>query len=260
LGWRTDLAVRELEGADVTARDDHVLVRSPAIADFRWGNFMLLAQAPAPGEAAGWVRRFEAEFPGCNYVALGIDAARAQTDALDELTALGLIVERDAVLTTSRLRAPAKPAPAAAFRPVRSDDDWRQATELSVAADERPDSAAGLDYAARRMAAIRRACGTGRGAWFGAFRDGEMQAGLGIYDAGDGLARFQAVDTHSAHRRQGLATHLLHAAGRHAFARFGARTLVIAADPDYHAIDMYESLGFSVREQHVQLERVDAGA
>jgi ribosomal protein S18 acetylase RimI-like enzyme len=30
---------------------------------------------------------------------------------------------------------------------------------------------------------------------------------------------------------------------------YGARELVIAADPDYHALGLYESLGFEPRER-----------
>jgi ribosomal protein S18 acetylase RimI-like enzyme len=82
-----------------------------------------------------------------------------------------------------------------------------------------------------------------------------MHAGLGIFAAGPGLARFQSVDTHPAHRRRGLATYLLLAAADHARARLGARTLVIAADPGYHAIDIYRSVGFQERSRLVQMER-----
>jgi hypothetical protein len=47
----------------------------------------------------------------------------------------------------------------------------------------------------------------------------------------------------------------LHLCDVHALTQLGASTLVIYADPDYHAIRIYRSVGFSDREQHVQLER-----
>jgi GNAT superfamily N-acetyltransferase len=106
------------------------------------------------------------------------------------------------------------------------------------------------------MRAVRRVCEQGHGAWFGAFYEEEMRAGLGIFSVGSGVARFQAVDTHPAHRRQGLASHLILTAGVYALSELGAETLVISADPDYHAIDIYRSLGFVERERQVQLERV----
>jgi GNAT superfamily N-acetyltransferase len=97
-----------------------------------------------------------------------------------------------------------------------------------------------------------------RGRSFGAFRDEQLQSGLGIFSAGSGTARFQSVETHPAHRRQGLAGNLLIAAGQYAHTRLRAGTLVIAAEPDYPAINIYRSLGFHERERHVQLERTAA--
>jgi GNAT superfamily N-acetyltransferase len=68
----------------------------------------------------------------------------------------------------------------------------------------------------RQMRAIRNVCEARHGAWFGAFRDDRLQRGLGIFSAGAGTARFQSVETHPAHRRQGLASNLLIAAGHYA--------------------------------------------
>jgi ribosomal protein S18 acetylase RimI-like enzyme len=85
-----------------------------------------------------------------------------------------------------------------------------------------------------------------------------MHAGLGIFRTAERLARFQDVDTHRDHRRQGLASHLLLAAGHYAHQQLGAATLVIAADPDYQAIGPYRSLGFVDREQYMTFEALPA--
>jgi GNAT superfamily N-acetyltransferase len=221
---------------------------------------MLLTTPPARGEAERWIRRFSAAFPEASHVAIGIDRPPTGTDALAELVGHRLRLDVNVVLSTPRLRTPARAAPPAVFRKVESDRDWRQAIELSLAADEEREEPAGYRaYVDRRMGAIRRVCEAGHGSWFGAFRDGEMHSGLGIFGAGSGLARFQAVDTHPEHRRQGLATHLLLAAGEYARSSLRARTLVIAADPGGHAIGIYRSLGFVERERQVQLERVVQG-
>ena len=75
LGFRTDVALRVLEGAEVTDRGDYLVVRSPDNPDFWWGNFLLLAGWPAPGTADSWLARFAAEFPLARYVTLGVDSA-----------------------------------------------------------------------------------------------------------------------------------------------------------------------------------------
>jgi ribosomal protein S18 acetylase RimI-like enzyme len=260
IGWQTDLRLRELEGAEILARTDHLLVCTPQNPGFRWGNFRLLPAMPAAGEAELWVGRFKEAFPEADHVALGVDGAPADTGAVAELEALGLRAELTCVLSAPQLLTPAKAAPQAQLRPLETAADWRQAIELGLAADAEFSGQPGeRTYMERRMAAVRRVCEAGHGSWFGAFRDGEMVAGLGIFATGRGVARFQAVDTHPAHRRQGLATHLLFAAAEHARTSLGARTLVIAADPDYHAIEIYRSLGFRERGRQLQLERL-AGA
>ena len=61
--------------------------------------------------------------------------------------------------------------------------------------------------------------------------------------------RFQAVDTAAAHRRKSVCSRLVVEAARAAAADHGAERLVICADPDYHALGLYESLGFRPRER-----------
>jgi ribosomal protein S18 acetylase RimI-like enzyme len=260
IGWQTDLRLRELEGAEILTRADHLLVRTPQNPAFRWGNFLLLGSMPAVGEGERWLSRFGEAFPRADYVALGVDGAPTDAAALAELQSLGLRAELTSVLSAPRLATPAKPTPRGQLRALRSDEDWRQAIELGLTVeDEREPQPGERVYMERRMAAVRGVCEAGHGAWFGAFRDGEMVAGLGIFVAGEGVARFQSVDTHPAHRREGLATHLLFLAAEHAHEDFGARTLVIAADPEYHAIEIYHALGFRERNRQLQLERLAAG-
>jgi ribosomal protein S18 acetylase RimI-like enzyme len=73
--------------------------------------------------------------------------------------------------------------------------------------------------------------------------------------------RFQAVDTAEAYRRRGICSRLVVEAGRHGIEQFGAAKLVIVADPEYHALGLYESLGFRCIEHVwgsiVHLRRAD---
>ena len=64
-----------------------------------------------------------------------------------------------------------------------------------------------------------------------------------------GRARFQVVDTAVAYRRQGICSRLIIDAARHSVAAHGAERFVIAADANYHAFGLYESLGFTPRER-----------
>jgi predicted GNAT family acetyltransferase len=91
--------------------------------------------------------------------------------------------------------------------------------------------------------------------WFGAFLDDVLVSQLGLVSASPGLARFQSVETHPAHRGRGLASTLVHAASQFGFAELGAQTLVMVADPDYVAVRIYRALGFIDAEIQLQAER-----
>src|SRR5580704_13205730 len=58
LGFRTDLALRALEGSQITDRGDYLVIRSPANPDHWWGNFILLSRAPEPWTGGAWLARF----------------------------------------------------------------------------------------------------------------------------------------------------------------------------------------------------------
>jgi hypothetical protein len=72
LGYRTDLAIRVLEGSEVTDRGDYLVIRTPGNPDFWWGNFLLLPGL-RPGSGGGWRARFAAEFPDAGHLTLGVD-------------------------------------------------------------------------------------------------------------------------------------------------------------------------------------------
>ena len=253
LAFRTDLMVLALGGSEVEHRDGYVVVRTPANPTYFWGNFVLFATAVAPGDVAARLELFAGEFPAAAHVAWGIDTVDGTVGADDELVAAGFHVGRDTVLTASALQRPARPADAE-LRPVESGDDWSQALALHIACADPADEHVTEEFLAGWVAAARALCDRGHATWFGAFDDGELLSSLGIVSDGSGLARFQSVETHPEARRRGLASALVHHAGRTALDD-GATRLVIVADPGYHAIGIYRSLGFVESETQVQLTR-----
>jgi GNAT superfamily N-acetyltransferase len=94
----------------------------------------------------------------------------------------------------------------------------------------------------------------GLGQWFGAYVEGRLAANLGLFISGT-LARYQSVDTLPEYRRQGLASSLVYEAGQQALTALGVRDLVIIADDDYFAKDVYASVGFTTTERLASLER-----
>ena len=255
LGFQTDLMVRVLEGSEVIDHPDYVTVRSPANPEFWWGNFLLLPAAAAHGPAGPWLDRFRTEFPGAGHLALGLDGTGVPEPDFGSFAAAGLELVQETVLTAPGLREPPRPNRDAVIRPLAGDQDWQQAVELQAICDAADGGPATRTFIEARYAGRQRATEAGHGAWFGAFRDGELVAQLGIFAQPGGLARYQDVGTHPAARRQGLAGTLVWRAGQYALGELGARTLVILADPAEAAIRVYRSVGLTDHETQLSMHR-----
>lgn len=253
LGYRTDLAILELEGSQVTDHGDHLVIRTPGNPNFWWGNFLLLREL-RPGSGGDWLARFAAAFPDARHTAFGLDMADDGGAASAELA--GMTLERDAVMTAAAVHAPPRPNTEAVFRPLAGDADWRQSFDLATAlyAGE-PGGDAGFMTA--RAAARRALTEAGHGAWFGAFLGGTLVAQLGLITGMSGLARYQSVETHPGARRRGLAGTLVWHAAATALAG-ETSTLVMVADPEDVAIRVYRSVGFTVTEPQLGLIRPPA--
>ena len=132
LGFRTDLALRALEGAEITDCGDYTVVRSPDNPTFWWGNFLLLAGWPEPGTGDGWLARFAAEFPQAEHLALGVDAGHEPAQVPPEFLAAGLEFERATVLSCAAVQPPPRQNTEAEIRRLESDDDWEQSRDLGI--------------------------------------------------------------------------------------------------------------------------------
>jgi ribosomal protein S18 acetylase RimI-like enzyme len=267
LGYRTDLMVRLREGSQVEDRGDCLVVRSPRYPTFWWGNFLLVPSL-GPGAIGGLLDRFAAEFPGARHVAIGVEDLAVNAA---ELTAMGLSVDRSAVLTAGpgQLRPPPRPNGAATYRELSGDAEWEQVRRLrEIALIDEDGVGSDPAFVRGRVMAERAMCEAGLGTWHGAFLGGDLVAQMGVVaDPSSGLARYQNVETHPGFRRLGLAGTLTWHAGCSALASLAARaepgqpcTLVIVADPDDVAIRVYRSLGFTDTEPQVGLARPPADA
>jgi RimJ/RimL family protein N-acetyltransferase len=255
LGFRTDLALLRLGGTEVIDRGDHLVVRSPHNPAFWWGNFLLLAEVPPAAETDRWLERFAAEFPDASHLTLGFDGVDGRVADLAAFADRGLRCEAATVMTAAAVIEPPRPNRDAICRTLATDDDWAQSLALEVASnDDQPDDEF-LTFIAPKVVTNRTMTEAGQGVWFGAFLDGQLVAQLGLFAASAGLARFQAVITHSDFRGRGLAGTLVHHASQYGFAELGAQTLVMVADPDDVAVRVYRSVGFIDSETQLQAER-----
>src|SRR5712692_7922490 len=98
LGFRTDVAIRVAEGGQVSDHSDYLVVRTPANPDYRWGNFLLLADVPGPDEAGKWLDTFAAAFRGAEHRSIGLDVGDGRDVDAGLFGGAGLSVERSVVL------------------------------------------------------------------------------------------------------------------------------------------------------------------
>jgi ribosomal protein S18 acetylase RimI-like enzyme len=254
LGFRTDLALLQLGGTQVEDRGDHLVVRSPHNRTHWWGNFLLVRAVPVPDDAPLWVERHAAAFPGGGHLTLGFDGTDGTVADLSGFTDLGLTAEAQTVMTATWVRSEGA-HPDAECRQLTSEDDWRQCVELQMRCNDRHEPAVHRPYAEARAQTHRRLVDAGHGGWFGAFVDGRLVCQMGLFSASPGLARFQSVETDPDFRRRGIARALVQHVSRYGFEQLAAQTLVMVADPDYFAIDLYRSVGFDETESQLQVER-----
>lgn len=256
LGYRTDLIFARFHGM-VAGRGDHLVVRTPSNPGFYWGNFLLFAHPPGEGALDRWKRLFADEIAArqpARHLAFGWDSPQGARGRLEPFLAEGFLLNENVVLTADAVHPPPRENRDVSIRPLAGDSDWRAAMENQVACHGAEFALAEYRvFKARQMDAYRRMAQAGLGAWFGAFAEGRLVADLGVF-VDDGVARFQAVETHPDFRRRGICGTLVHQAALHALGTLGAARLVMVADVHYHAARIYESLGFRPAERQLGIE------
>jgi len=261
LVWATDIDVLPVDRV-VERHDGYLVVRSPSNPAHFWGNLLLFDEPPAPGDAPRWEACFAQAFgsdPRVRHRTFAWDRTDGAAGAArEEFGARGYVVEESVGLVASP--AAIRPHPrenrdvvVRALDPAAGADDalWTAVRELQVEGrEEGHDEHGHREFSRVRMEDRRVLFRSGRGAWYVALdpaRD-EVVGSCGVIVT-EGRGRFQAVETAEAHRRRGVASRLVAEAGRHAGENHGAEQLVIVAESGYHALGLYESLGFERRER-----------
>lgn len=256
LGWATDIAVLEHGGSTVEDHGDHLVVRTPDIPTYHWGNCLLVTDPDTDGDAERWVKAFQSAFPSATWVAIGLTTMPGDVTAWAEQS---LELELNDVLATGTLPHEAPlPAEYAVRRLI--GDDWEQVVELDLAENERTgewEPASYEPFTRARMHSQRAMSERDIAAFFGAFADDVLVANLGVVRCGT-AARYQNVGTDARHRRRGLASHLLGVAARWA-ADQGCHHWVIVTEAANPAGRVYRKAGFELDTATVQAYRRSAG-
>jgi ribosomal protein S18 acetylase RimI-like enzyme len=250
----------------LTRRDGYWRIESPGNPTFWWGNLLLFDKPPAAGDRERWERTFDREFAavcGIRHKVFAWDSPEGDHGAAaTEFTkpyvveqSIGLVAAGDGIRPHRRANSELEVRmldPRAGY----DEDLWQAVLELQLAqmlsepwAAELGDAYTGV-YRKRRNTELREIFRAGRGAWYVALLDGEVAGSLGIVVT-DGRARYQSVDTAARFRGRGVATRLVVEAAAMASAQQPIDHYVIVADPDYHALGIYESVGFKRSQRAV---------
>lgn len=264
LVWATDLQVLP-RGRVLERRDGYLVVRSPQNPAHHWGNFLLLDDAPTVGDGARWEALFEAEFsdtPAVVHKAFGWDRTDgAPGEVRSEFVPRGYELEEIVGLHARAGGVRSHPrenrevmAATLDPRPGADPDLWEQVVDIWVASSEvEPgQEQARRSFIRQRLGELRALFSEGMGSWYVALEPdrGEVVGCCGIVASGP-LGRFQSVDTRADWRRRGVCSRLLVEACGHSELRHAVERFVIAADAGYHALGLYESLGFEAVERVV---------
>lgn len=252
LGWATDLAILELTGSTVDDLGDHLVVRTPRNPDYHWGNCLLVTDTSRVDEADVWVAQFTSAFPDAGWCAIGLPVMPTDVEAW---TRHGIALEQLDVLATSTSPHSAPLPEGYAVRALRAND-WERLIERDIAENLRTgeyDPAIHAPFVRARVATHRRLTEEGAAEWFGAFAGDDLVSDLGIVRCGT-VGRYQAVGTDAAHRRRGLASHLLGVAAAWSAER-GCDTWVIVTESTNDAGRVYRRAGFTLTDAEVNAYR-----
>lgn len=232
----------------VTEHPDRYVLRTPNQPDYWFGNTVIFKEYTDTPRAQ--VAQFKSDFPDARHVCLqwdvpnlgvepGIASLRTQGYKLDQCDALVL----DQPLVRFDL-------PSGLSARQITGDDWYQVISLQTNTGIVDDGYNPDEYPAYikgRFATHREAMADGKGAWFGVFDGLDLVADMGIY-VGDGIARFQSVETAQAYRRKGICRALVGIAHDWAKAQDPNARPVIIADTDGAPGRTYRACGFALAE------------
>jgi len=261
LASRTDAIFLKRDGF-LEEHPDYWVIRTPDNPTFWFGNYILFKHAPRPGDLARWLQIHNTVFGNSlNHMVLGWD--EPVPGEIQQFVDAGFVASHGIVLALHSPPPITPTNPDLIVRPLRGQAEWDAMTRQQSDAD-REDFAYPEDggvFRASQMAAAKRMAEDGQGDWWGAFLDGQLVGGMGLFfDEAGSIGRFQYVTTAIAHRRQRVCTTILDHVVRDAFDRISPEVLVICtgAEDDNPAIPTYRNFGFRDAMRSYAFRRIES--
>ncbi len=255
LGRLTDFIFAQFSGS-IQNKGSYTVIQTPNNPGYFWGNYIIFDRPPQQGDLGKWKTLFDKEFPCYSepqHYVFTWDTEKIAKGYIQEFLDDGFKFESAVVLTANNLQKPPHPNQNISIRKISSDEEWEAVIKLQTLCAN-PELMADFydDFKRSQINQYRKMSEARKGDWFGAFIDSKLVGDLGIFFEGD-IARYQNVGTHPDYRGQGICGTIVHAAGKIALDEYGVKTLVMEADPEYHAARIYESVGFARAETNYSL-------
>ncbi len=236
--------------AEVSEKEQYWKVLSPHNPTYFWGNCLIMKQAPGPGDFDNWIGLYQSEFKDHKlFQAIAWDqAARGEIEPFLD-SGFGYIDDR--VLVLGKPIMPQNINEDLEIRHLQSDTDWNQfasVRELGQQFTER--------FVNSQAKAFRNLTDQGVARRYGAFEGGRLLGDIGIY-YDDQQVRFHNVATNLQHRRKGVCKTIMHRILVDLTEDFPDHEVVIVAEDESLAFQIYQSMGFEPREQTYQLQWFD---
>lgn len=227
-------------------RDDYFVLLTLDNPDFFWGNYLMFKNGPKEGDFTKWQKIFEEEFLSNPKVLHKTFSWAGQYDGeelkkfidsgYDFSDTLVLVCESsnlNCVYENKEIQCSV----------VANDDDWNALVEFQVETNSDFNPKVFREFITKRILKYRSYVNSGHGNWYIAKIGNRIVADLGLFGTGT-LARFQNIKTHFDFRKRGISQTLINYAAKNS----GKDFFVIEADEDGPAINMYKSIGFSLKE------------
>jgi GNAT superfamily N-acetyltransferase len=250
--FRTESIFWRTEG-EVVDRGDYWLVRTPSNPTYYGGNLLFFDHPPAEGDFQRRLELFEREFkdqPEVRHVLIMWDMPEGERGAVAPFLDAGFEMQYNLTLLAEEVVTPPKLNYEINVRRLETEEEWQAVLASKVRIRNPRVPLDTYTLFKKRWLDVRRALAdAGQGDWYGAFVGDRLVGDLGLYHDG-AIARFQDVGTEPEFRRRGVCGTLVYEVSKNALQSESIETLVIAADENYHAARIYESVGFKPRERH----------
>jgi len=248
LGRKTDLIFARFAG-EVISYESFTVVKTPTNPGYHWGNFIIFDHAPTSGDLVKCL--FDQSFSYYkepHHYSFTWDTLNAEKGEFEEFEDAGFEFDSGVILTTGKLNPPTFLNEDVIIKKITTEHEWEEVINLQVkCADEKFKNDYYVDFKRAQFENYKRMTKEKMGNWFGAYVGDQLVADLGIYFE-DKIARYQSVGTDPDFRRRGICGTLVFKAGLIALEEYNIETLVMEADPEYHAARIYESVGFKKSE------------